>query len=179
MLRTAQSSASHPQPIDELMERLAQVPERRASFHEIKSIAGLTAPLHVSGTLYYRRPDHIEKITAQPHPEILVVDGERLSLSENNAPSRVLDLDSQPAIRALVDAIRGTLSGDLVMLRRAYHVEMAGDLNSWRLTLTPLDTQLARWVRMIAIYGEGSRLTFVRTIQTNGDESQMTIDTKP
>jgi len=161
------------------MERLARVPERRATFLETKSIAGLTAPLHVSGTLYYRRPDHIEKITTQPRPEILLVDGERLSLTENNAPARVLDLDSQPAIRALVDAIRGTLSGDLVMLRRTYRVEMAGDLNSWRLNLTPLDPQLVRWVRMIVIYGEGSRLTFVRTIQTNGDESQMTVNTMP
>ena len=53
-----------------------------------------------------------------------MVDGNRLTLTEADETPRVIDLDGEPAIRALVDAIRGTLSGDLSALRRSYTVTM-------------------------------------------------------
>ena len=73
----------------------------------------LNRPLRATGRLLYRRPAHLEKITLEPQPESLVVDGNRLTLTEASEAPRVIDLDGEPAIRAMVDAIRGTLSGDL------------------------------------------------------------------
>jgi hypothetical protein len=179
--RAVAQASPHPPaaPIDELMQKLAQVAESDASFAEDKILAMLTIPLHSTGQLRYRRPAHLEKITHEPQLESLVVDGNRLTLTEANQAPRVIELDSEPAIRALVDAIRGTLSGDLAALRRSYNVVMAGSVSDWRLTLTPTDPRVARLVTRTTIAGAGTALRLVQTVQANGDEMRMTISPGP
>jgi outer membrane lipoprotein-sorting protein len=175
----AMAMAASPSPIDDLMLALARVPEARSRFIETKSIAALSEPLTATGTLYYRRPSHLEKITAPPHPEQLVVDGDQLALKEGDKAARVVDLGSQPRLRALVDAIRGTLSGDLALLQRWYRVEMTGSTAAWTLTLTPIDAGVASLIKFIVIQGSGASLRAMRTVQANGDDSRMTIDPLP
>jgi hypothetical protein len=87
----------------------------------------------------------------------------------------VIDLSGQPMVRAFVDAIRGTLSGDAALLSRWYRIDFAGTLGSWRLTLTPALPGVAALVRQIIIEGAGAAVHAVRTIQANGDESRMTL----
>ena len=161
------------------MHLLAQVAESRSSFTEVKTIAALTVPLRASGVLLYRRPDYFEKTTIQPQPERIVVEGERLTVSNDREPSRAVDLDSQPIIRGLVDAIRGTLAGELTLLQRTYRVEMDGDLAGWRLTLTPTDPAVKGAVSRIVIAGRQDALQIIHTVQANGDESRMTISRAP
>lgn len=173
-MSAAVAETSH-RTIGELMQLLAQVAESRSTFTEVKTIAVLTVPLRASGVLYYRRPDYFEKTTTQPQLERLVVDGDRLTMSTGDEPARVVDLDSQPMIRGLVDAIRGTLAGELAVLQRVYRVEMEGDLTGWRLALTPTDSAVGRAVSRIVIEGRQDSLQFIHTIQANGDESRMTI----
>jgi hypothetical protein len=157
------------------MHLLAQVAESRSTFTEVKTIAALTVPLHGRGVLYYRRPDYFEKTTTQPQLERLAVDGDRLTISTDGEPARTVDLNSQPMVRGLVDAIRGTLAGELGLLQQTYRVEMEGDLTGWRLTLTPTDSAVQRAVSRIVIEGRQNSLQFIHTIQANGDESRMTI----
>jgi hypothetical protein len=161
------------------MRLLAQVQESRASFEEVRVLAMLTRPLRAAGRLYYRRPAHLEKITLDPQVENLVVDGDRLTLTEADETPRVIDLEGESAIRALVDAIRGTLSGDLSALRRSYAVTMEGRLSAWRLLLVPTDASVARLVAHTTIEGAGTDLHLVRTTQANGDEIRMTISPAP
>src|SRR5579859_2127911 len=160
---------------ERLMQMLASVQESRAAFTEVKVMANLTRPLQDSGRLSYRRPSHLEKVTIEPLAESLVVDGDRLTLTEGGEAPQVVDLNAEPMIRGLVDAIRGTLSGDLAMLRRAYRVSMQGDLAAWRLTLIPTDPRVARLIASTTIEGAGTSLRVVQTTQTNGDDMRMTI----
>ena len=166
-------------PINDLMQMLARIPERRASFTEEKTLAMLTRPLSATGQLFYRRPAHLEKITLEPQAESLVVDGNRLALTAPGGPPRVIDLDTEPAIRALVDAIRGTLAGDLPALRRSYAVIMEGSVANWRLTLTPTDASVARLILRTTIEGAGTAILVVQTTQANGDRTRMTIRPNP
>lgn len=161
------------------MQALAAVPARRAQFVETKTIAALSRPISSTGTLVYRRPSYFAKITAPPHAEQLVVDGDRLWLADGNQASQVIELESRPELRALVDAIRGTLSGDLTLLRRWYQVAMTGPLAAWRLTLTPNDPAIASLIRRIVIDGTGATPRTIRTVQANGDESRMLINPQP
>jgi outer membrane lipoprotein-sorting protein len=161
--------------IDELMQMLARVPESNASFAEVKTLAMLTRPLRASGRLAYRRPAHLEKITLEPQAESLVVDGDKLTFTEGGNASRTIDLNGEPVIHALVDAVRGTLSGDLAALRRSYAVTMTGTVANWHLTLTPSDASVARLVVRTIIDGNGTALRLVHTTQANGDEMLMTI----
>jgi Outer membrane lipoprotein carrier protein LolA-like len=164
-----------PRTIADLMHLLAQVVESRSTFTEVKTIAALTVPLYASGELLYRRPDYLEKVTEQPRPERMVVEGDRLTISTASEPSREIDLASQEMIRGLVDAIRGTLAGKLALLQQNYRVEMHGDLTGWRLTLTPTDPAVKLAVSQITIEGIQDSLRFIHTVQANGDESRMTI----
>jgi Outer membrane lipoprotein carrier protein LolA-like len=173
------AGAGQPSPLDELMRRLAAVPERQAVFEEEKGIAGLTQPLRSTGRLVYRRPSHLEKITDPPHFESIVVDGERLLIKMGDEPPRSIDLDSYPEIGVLVDAVRGTLSGDLASLRRNYAVSMDGTLADWRLTLTPTDAKAQRFLREVTIAGAADEARIVRFVQANGDWSVMTIHPAP
>lgn len=173
------AAADSPSPIDSLMQALASVPTRRGQFIETKTIAALSQPITSTGELIYRRPGYFAKITAPPHAEQLVVDGGTLSFTQGNEASRVIDLGSRPQLGALVDAIRGTLSGDLALLRRWYHVAMSGQPAAWRLTLTPNDPSIASLIRFIVIDGTGATPHMIQTVQANGDESRMTINPKP
>ena len=119
----------------ELMAALARIPERHAIFHEQKTLSALSKPLLSSGTLTYRRPDHLEKITLAPTRETLVVDAGRLTVQQDDRPPRVLDLGTYPEIRALVEAILGTLRGDLPALTRTYTVQLIGSMQRWELML--------------------------------------------
>ena len=157
------------------MEGLAAVPQRRAAFRERRRFAALTQTLESSGYLLYRRPSYLEKVTDWPLPERLVVDGDRLILTQAAEPPRVVDLGSQRELRTLVDAIRGPLSGDLAGLQRNFAIEAAGTIPAWTLQLSPLDPGAARLLRSIRIAGSGDELSDIATRQANGDEQWMQI----
>ena len=156
------------------MRRLAAVRASRALFTEKKTLAALRMPLRSTGRLAYHRPDQFDKITDWPRPEVLSVRAGRLTLTTDGAP-RTIDLAAEPAVGALVEAILGTLAGDLPGLRRWYHVAATGTPASWHLTLRPRTQDLARLIREVAVTGSGARLTRLRTIEANGDTSVMTI----
>lgn len=157
------------------MAALAAVPERRATFQETRRFAALDQPLISTGRLLYRRPATLEKTTDWPQPESLVIDGSRLVLTAGNEPPRVLDLNSQPELRTLVDAIRGPLTGDLPALRRAFTVTATGTTADWTLDLVPLDPRAARLLRRAQVSGHGNEVGAVLLVQANGDEQRMTI----
>jgi len=156
-----------------VMAALAAVPERRAAFTETRRFAALVQPLLSTGHLVYRRPAYIEKSTDWPQPERLVVDGDRLVLTEGNAPPRVVPLDRQPELRVLIDAIRGPLAGDLPALRRAFTISGTGTLAAWTIGLVPVDPRAAKLLRRAEIAGHGAVVDRLLTVQANGDEQEM------
>jgi hypothetical protein len=162
-------------PLAALMARLAAVPERRATFREERRFAALSEPLISQGHLLYRRPDYLEKVTDWPVQDRLVIDGDRLILTEGNDAPRVVPLGSQPEMRTLVEGMRGPLAGDLSALQRNFEVTGTGDLSSWTLTLTPRDARAARLLRGIVLSGAGDAIRSLRVTQANGDDQWMQI----
>ena len=72
--------------------------------------------------------------------------------------------------------MRGTLSGDLAVLRRSYAVTMAGAVGELAPDAHSDRRRMSRGlvVRM-TIEGSGTALRLVHTTQANGDETRMTI----
>ena len=161
------------------MADLAAVPERHAAFVEIKTLRALAAPVETHGTLAWRRPDHLEKITFPPHPERLVLDGQTLGLTLGDQPAREIALAGAPPVAGLIEAIRASLAGDLAALRRYYDVGLEGDRANWRLTLVPSDPAIARFLRVARIEGSGPTPSLVTFEQSNGDRSVMRITPTP
>ncbi len=157
-----------------LMDLMARVTSREDRFTETKTVAMLTQPLVLKGTLAYVRPDRVEKHVTSPYAEHLVVQGDQLSLSTREG-TKHLAVDSHPLIRSFIEAIRASLAGELAVLRRLYHIKIQGTQQQWTLTLRPLDAQVAEYLTSITISGHGDRMTVVDIRETGGDRSLMQI----
>lgn len=157
-----------------LMELMAKVTSREDRFTETKTVAMLTQPLVLKGTLAYVRPDRVEKHVTSPYAEHLVVQGDQLTLSTREG-TKHLAVDSHPLIRSFIEAIRASLAGEVSVLRRLYHIKLQGTQQDWMLTLRPLDAQAAEYLTSITLTGHGDRLTAVDIRETGGDRSLMQI----
>jgi hypothetical protein len=161
--------------LDQLMQSLRAVPQASARFTERKYMSILDAPLESSGTLSYVAPDRIEKITRAPRRESLVVRQDRLTITADGNRPHTVSLRDHPEIWAFVEAIRGTLAGDLPALERFYEVSLAGGAASWQLLLRPKEQQAKALVASIEIDGGGARLDRIEIREASGDRSVMTV----
>ena len=161
--------------LQQLMDSLAQNKSSRAAFVEKKYIAVLDKPVESSGELVYTAPDGLEKLTFQPKPEAMVVNGGELYVERGRQKHR-LRLQAYPELAAFIDSIRGTLAGDRKALERSYRLNLEGAPERWTLQLQPLDEKMQAVVQRIAISGVRERVRGIEIIQTDGDRSVMTIE---
>ena len=164
--------------LDEVMRLLAMRRHGRVEYVEQHFLAILDHPVESSGELRYDAPDHLEKRTLLPRPETLVLDGGALTI-ERGGRRRVVDLHRYPQVLPFIESIRATLAGDRSGLERVFHVEFAGGVERWLLTLTPLDRQMARVVKQVKIDGSRDQLHRVDIRQPDGDRSLMTLRAPP
>jgi hypothetical protein len=157
-----------------LLQMLRAHPPGRAHFVETKEISVLDRPLESSGELVFTPPDRLEKHVTSPGDERMVADRERLTL-ERGGRKQELALADYPQVAVLVESIRGTLAGDRVALERLYRLDLWGDAQGWRLTLTPRDAALAKLVTRVTIEGSQASVQRVTVEQADGDRSLMRI----
>jgi outer membrane lipoprotein-sorting protein len=157
------------------MHVLAQKKSAKASFVEKKYISILDQPVESSGELSFEAPDRLEKRTLKPHPEVMLLDGDRLTVTLYEKRPLFLSLQTHPEVAALVDSIRGTLSGDQAALEKNYRLDLRGVPSKWQLTLTPLQRAVAKVVSRIEIGGADAAIKTIIFDQADGDRSEMTI----
>ena len=175
-VRASAQPAAPPPVVEALMRAMRAVPERRDAFTEERAIPELDLPLPSSGVLLWRAPDRLEKHTTSPIDERLRVEGNRLSYERaDRGIRRDFGLDDQPEMRALVEAVRATLAGDLAALSRHYEAAFDGaPAADWRLTLTPLSTRVRAAVQRIHLSGRGAQILAVDT-EGGGGVTRMRI----
>jgi outer membrane lipoprotein-sorting protein len=161
--------------LPDLMHVLAQKKSAKASFVEKKYISILDQPVESSGELSFEAPDRLEKRTLKPHPEVMLLDGDRLTVTLYEKRPLFLSLQTHPEVAALVDSIRGTLSGDQAALEKNYRLDLRGVPSKWQLTLTPLQRAVAKVVSRIEIGGADAAIKTIIFDQADGDRSEMTI----
>lgn len=159
--------------MDGVLAGLAGVPSRRAVFREQRRYGALEGVLESSGHLVLR-PGYLEKATDWPVVERLQVEGERVVVTAGSEAPRVVELGVAPELRALVDAIRGPLSGDAGAVRRAFVATVSGDAGGWVLGLVPRGVG-AKVLRGVRLEGHGDWVDRLTVVQANGDEQVMTI----
>lgn len=161
--------------IEQLMHSLAQTRSGHARFVETKSIAMLDKPVESSGELFYSAPDHLEKRTLKPKPELMTVDGDTLLIERGRQKHR-LQLRAYPELAAFIDSIRGTLAGDRKALERNYRLSLEGSAAQWTLQLLPTDEKMRAVVTRILIAGEHDTVLSIAITQADGDNSVMLIE---
>lgn len=92
-----------------------------ARFTEERTVTGFDSPLRASGTLSFTAPDRFARQTLEPRRERLEVVGNQLRL-ERGGRVRQMALDAVPELAALVEGLRGTLTGNGALLRKHFDV---------------------------------------------------------
>lgn len=159
----------------DLMHALAQKKSGKASFIEKKYIGILDKPLESSGELFFQAPNRLEKRTLKPRSESMLLDGDKLTVTLHEKQPLYLRLQDHPDVAALVESIRGTLSGDQAILEKNYAIEFSGTQGKWQMTLTPVPKALAKVVRQIHIGGANATIKTIAFDQADGDRIEMEI----
>jgi outer membrane lipoprotein-sorting protein len=160
----------------QLMSSLQQVRSASGEFTERKDLHMLSAPLVSSGTLSYRAPDWMQKVTVSPTPQQFTLDGDDVTMTGGpDGQTHTFSISDAPQIGVLVEAIRATLAGDLPTLDRYYAVKLTGNAADWQLLLQPKDPALTRLVKWIRIAGTQDRIRVIETEESQGDRSTMSI----
>lgn len=154
---------------------LAQRKGGEARFTEERFVSGFDGPLRASGILSFSAPDRFARHTLEPLVESMSVEGNTITLKRSGR-SRQMAMDAVPELSALIEAVRGTLTGNAVTLDRHFKVSVEGNAARWGLTLVPRDARLATQVRELQIVGLGSDVRSVALSLAGGDRSVMSIE---
>ncbi len=160
--------------LPELMGLLSQQKSGEATFTEQRFVRGLDGPLNASGVLSFTAPDRLVRRTVTPRPESMSVEGNTLTLSRGGR-TRTVTLDSMPELLGMVEAMRGTLTGNAQSLERYFRSTLTGSSSSWALELKPIDEQLAAQVRTMRLTGRGGEVLGIEMEFIGGDRSVMNI----
>jgi len=162
--------------LPQLMQALSQTRSATGHFTQRQTAPVLSAPLISTGTLIYVAPDYVRKTTTAPAPEVFTLDHGQVTLSgANTGGTHVFALAQDPRIAGLIAGIRATLAGDLPALERYYTVSLSGDEADWQLQLTPKDSSLARFIRVMTISGTQNHVAVIDTVTSDGGETRMSI----
>ena len=154
---------------------LGGVRSGEATFVETRRIEMLDRTLQSSGRLSFKAPDSFVRETLKPRHEKLAVDGNTLTMSMGQR-SRTMQLDASPEAAVIVEAIRGTLTGNRATLERLFETTVSGDAHAWTLKLVPRDLRLRGQVSAVQVSGREALAREVQVQLADGDRSVMTIE---
>jgi outer membrane lipoprotein-sorting protein len=158
-----------------LTQQLAQVHSGEAQFVEDRRIEQLDRTIRSSGRLSFTAPDTFLRETLKPRHERMAVVGNQLTLTRGDRTQTAL-LDSVPEAAVIVEAIRGTLTGNRETLERYFDTAVQGSAEQWELDLVPREPRLRGQVAQLQITGRRAQVREVRMTLPNGDSSVMRIE---
>jgi hypothetical protein len=167
--------AAAPFDLTELMRTLGQIRAGEATFVERRHVSMLDRTLESSGRLSFEAPDTFVRETLRPRRDRLAVNGNTLTLSQGGR-SRTMQLDASPEAGVIVEAIRGTLTGNRAALERHFETTVAGSAERWSLDLVPRELRLRGQVASIKVRGEQAIVRVIDVLLADGDRSVMTIE---
>ena len=158
--------------LEALTALLSRIKAGEATFTETRRVELLDRTLESSGRLSFRAPDVFVRETLRPLREKLAVEGNTLTMSLGER-SRTMQLDASPEAAVIVEAIRGTLTGNRESLQRLFVATVSGTAEAWTLELVPRDARLRNQVAQVRVVGRGATVGEVQVLLADGDRSVM------
>lgn len=162
-----------------LAQVLAEVsakPLNATPFFERRISTMFAKPLESRGTLTYKPPSSLEKLTTSPIRERVTLTPDTMTIQAgDSAAPKVIKLDSQPGMQAFSNSLRGILAGDIKPIRQYFDAQMTGSAASWTLKLLPTDTGLKRAIKQVLVSGQGGQIKLIETTELGGDLNELTL----
>ncbi len=161
--------------LEQLMQTLAAVKSGEARFTERREVPDMNQTFESSGRLSFSAPDVFVRETLKPSPQMLAVKGNTVTMSQGGR-SRTVMLDATPEAQVIVEAIRGTLTGNRELLERHFSTRLGGTLERWTLELVPREARLRGQVANVKVRGRQAEVSEMEVLQADGDRSLMRIE---
>ncbi|MBC7955974.1 MAG: outer membrane lipoprotein carrier protein LolA [Cytophagales bacterium] len=161
--------------LPQLTQLLSQARSGDATFKEKRTVDMLERTLESSGRLSFAAPDTFVRETLKPRQEKIAVVGNSVTMSMGSR-SRTVPLDSVPEAAVIMEAIRGTLTGNRALLERHFTAAVSGNAQRWMLELVPVEPRLRELVKSVQLGGQQSVVREVTVNMADGDRSVMTIE---
>jgi len=162
-----------------VLQKLSQVKEAQLTFIEHRSSAFLVGEVKLTGSMTYRAPDFIVKLVKTPYSQRIEIDGDQLMIEKitdrGESSTQNYSLTASESLKTIVEGFRATLAGDLAILADSYDIELAGDMNAWKVVLTPRKEELLSQIEKIAVTGNNDQIKLIETFNTDGDESRLML----
>jgi len=176
LLVTVSAAADERDGLEQLMNELARVESSEANYSEQKHIVFLDTEILQNGRLAYVAPDNVIRELLTPAKERFEAKEDLLTVDRKDFHQQV-SLQSVPGVAAFIESFRGTLSGDLELLRTYYNVDFTGNLELWKLVLTPRQKEMKRYVSSVVMRGKSVNIATIEVFERNGDWSRLTLTT--
>jgi outer membrane lipoprotein-sorting protein len=169
------SAASGPFDLAQLTQLLASKRSGEATFVERREVSVLDRTVMTSGRLSFEAPDTFVRENLKPQRERVAVVGNMLTMSRGDR-SRSVALDSLPEASVVIEAIRGTLTGNRDALQKVFDTSVSGSAERWSLDLVPRDARLRTQVSSVRVSGRQAEVREMQVVMPDGDRSTMTIE---
>lgn len=170
---TAWSAAAF--DLAQLTQLLASKRSGEATFVEKREVSVLDRTLMTSGRLSFEAPDTFVRENLKPQRERVAVVGNMVTMSRGDR-SRTVALDSVPEASVIIEAIRGTLTGNRESLQKLFETGVSGSAERWSLELVPRDARLRAQVATVRVSGRQAEVREMQVVMPDGDRSTMTIE---
>ena len=133
--------------------------------------------LNSKGLLYFRKPRQIRWEYLSPDPSVMILDGNKATLTTPGAAPQVFDLDKDATMRAIFDQLLTWLGpGSLAAARDQYDMAAAGTAAAPALALTPKpQSEIARAFSRIELRLDPRTwlMKSIVLVEKSGDEKQI------
>jgi outer membrane lipoprotein-sorting protein len=154
----------------ELMVSFSKSGVVRARVEETRTLALLSEPIETEGVVYFAPPSRLARYTTRPGTSRVVVNGTRVAFSDETG-HRTMDLGASEVAQTLIGNLMFLLRGDAAALRERYVVAFRATRAGWELDLEPRSRAVRALIERTVFRGEGSSVSSMETIETNGDHS--------
>ena len=171
----AAQAAAGPFDLAQLTQLLASKRSGEATFVEKREVSVLDRTVMTSGRLSFEAPDTFVRENLKPQRERVAVVGNMVTMSRGDR-SRTVALDSVPEASVIIEAIRGTLTGNRESLQKLFETGVSGSAERWSLELVPRDARLRAQVATVRVSGRQAEVREMQVVMPDGDRSTMTIE---
>jgi Outer membrane lipoprotein carrier protein LolA-like len=173
------STAASSRSLEEFERQIARTPPVSTDFVEYRFSRLLKKPLRVGGMLEYRADGVLARKVESPYQELTEVMGEQVQITRAGKPPRTVLLQRAPQLRAVLGSLRALLEGKLQPLAVDFDIVLEDSSAGWKLTLTPKDARLKKYLMHIDVFGAGDRPACLQTVEPDGDASLTLFGSPP